>query len=185
MKKYYIYPKSEIAVDVYEYDDLAKLTEEKCYRHIFVSFNTALSKAAIEEIIYVLQLKKLMPVFVGPELFDSIGNGTMVSYSRRKEILFLIQAESLLGEHGHIAKEKAERYLASGIISFVGSRSGEKLEEADSCIRRLIGQNGRENILVENATKLMAGQIIACPQVKAIAEVKKSFWEYVFGKKSY
>lgn len=137
----------------------------------------------IEDLIFNLRCKHIIPIIAHPERYSYfIKNPLLIQDLINAGVLFQSNIGSFLGTYGKDVKKTALLFLKHNMITFISSdvhrRNNnyyEKIDELKELLKQYISEDDINNLLGENARKILNKEII---EVSSYTPIKKG----LFGK---
>lgn len=137
----------------------------------------------LEDLLFNLRCKKIIPIIAHPERYAFLKkNPSLIQDLIDAGALFQSNIGSFLGTYGSDAKDTVMLFLKHNMITFIASdvhrRNNnfyERIEELKVILRKYISEEEINNLLGENARKILNKEVI---EVSSYTPIKKGF----FGK---
>lgn len=134
----------------------------------------------VEDVIFNLRCKKIIPIIAHPERYAYLKkNPTLIKDLIDAGALIQSNIGSFLGVYGKEAKKLAILFLKHNMITFIGSdihrrnhNYYEKIDELKNILRKYIKEEEINNLLGENARKILNKETI---EEASYTPIKKGF----------
>ncbi len=141
-----------------------------------------------DKMLFQLSLKGVSIIIAHPERYLNVQRDlTIIEKSAAQGALLQITARSFLNADNRPTYKTAMKMLERGMVSIIAgdlhTDAGIQLADAVDVVVATVGEDAARRIFLENPRRILAGEYVAAPEIRA-APPKKSFFGALFGNRA-